>query len=140
MPDWIALIKPLPLAGEAVITLHRETRIALDIIIGHLPMESPIGCSGIKILPTGSVKNYAETAGKNLLEFGIRVYGGTTKKCYETVCMRCENREGKKKGTPSLIDFHAEHNVIEPKDGKVRVEFTFCCHPKDHGLGDSDYL
>jgi ankyrin repeat protein len=140
MPDWIAFIKPLPPAGETVIKLRRETRIALDIITGRLPMESPTRCSGIKILPTGSVKNCAETAGTKLVEFGIRVYGGTTKQRYETVCARCENREGKKKGTPSLIDFHAECDVIEPIDGKVRVEFTFCCDPKDHGLGDNDYL
>ena len=96
--------------------------------------------TGIKIPSTGSVKNYADTTSNNLLDFRIRLYGATTKRRYETVCTSCEKREGKKKGTPSLVDFHAEGEVIELKDGKIRVQFSFCCYPKCHNLGDTEYL
>jgi hypothetical protein len=128
------------LEGETQIKLRRDTHIALEIIFERLPTELPVRCNGIKIPPTGSVKNYADTSGKTLLELRIRVYGATTRQRYEIVCTSCQDREGKKKGTPALIDFHAKHDVIEPKDGKVRVEFQFCCYAKDHRLGDSDYL
>ena len=84
--------------------------------------------------------NHADPTGKSLLEFRIHLYGATTNQHYETVCQSCEKREGKRKGTPSLIDFHARNDIIEPKDGKIRIGFTFCCYPKDHLLGDSGYL
>ena len=140
MPDWITLIKPLPPAGEHVITLRRKAHVALDLTLKRLPRQLPIGCTGIRIPATGSVKNYASTTGKNLLALHIRVYGATTNLRYETVCSSCEKREGRRKGTPSLIDFYAEREVLKPKDGKVRVEFSFCCYPKDHRLGDNEYL
>ena len=95
-------------------------------------------CNGIKIPATVSLKNFADTIGK--LEFRIRLHGTTTKKLYEFVCENCQRREGKRRGTPSLIDFKAEYDVIEPKDGKIRVEFSFCCYPKCHRLGDAEYL
>ena len=86
------------------------------------------------------MRNYADPTGKILLEFRIRLYGATTKRYYETVCAKCEKRQGKKKGAPGLIDFHAEREIIEPKDGRIPVVFTFCCYPKDHNLGDTEYL
>jgi len=140
MPDWIGLVKPLPQAGENVVMLRRDTHVAFDIIPEYLPLQPPPGCGGIKIPATASVKNYADTTGKILLVFCIRLYGATTKRRYETVCASCEKREGKKKGTPSLIDFKAESDMVEPKAGKIRVEFVFCCYPKDHQSGDRDYL
>ena len=140
MPEWINLIKPLPRARERIIKLRRETRVAFDIVFEHLPRQPPTGCSGIKIPPTGCVKNYADTTGKSLLEFYIHVYGATTNQRYEAVCKSCEKREGKKNGHPSMIDFKAETDMIEIKDGKLRIEFVFCCYPKDHQLGDSGYL
>jgi hypothetical protein len=76
------------------------------------------------------VKNYAVTTGKTLLEFRIHLYGASTKRRYEAVCASCEKRDGKKKGTPSLIDFKTESDFIEWKDGKVHVEFVFCCFAK----------
>ena len=141
MPDWITLIKPRPqVVGDTVITLRREAHVVLDITFEQIPRPLPAFCSGIKIPATGSVKNNAVTVGKTLLEFRIRLYGAKTKRRYETVCSNCEKREGKKKGTPSLIDFHAEYDVIEFKDGGIRVEFSFCCYPKCHRLGDSGYM
>ena len=140
LPDWIVLIKPLPQAGENLINVRRETHVALEIIPKFLPTPLPAGFGGIKIPATGSVANYADTTAKGLLEFRIHLYGATSKQRYETVCPSCEKREGKKKGTPSLIDFHAEREIIEPKGGKVRIDFTFCCYPKDHRLGDTGYL
>ena len=140
MPDWITLAKPLPLAGQSVITLRRETHVALEIYLERLPIQPAPECNGIKIPPTASVRNYADTTGKTLLEFRIRLYGATTKRYYETVCAKCEKRQGKKRGVPGLIDFHAEREIIEPKGGKVHVDFTFCCYAKDHQLGDTGYL
>ena len=140
MPDWISYIKPQPQPEGNVIQLLRETRIALDIIIEHLPWQPPVACSGIKIPSTGSVRNYADATGQTLLEFCIRVNGATTKQRYETVCTNCEKREGKKKGTPSLVDFHAQQDIIKLKEGRAHVEFSFCCYPKCRQAGDHGYL
>jgi hypothetical protein len=137
MPDWIALIKPTPPVGENVIKLRRETHVAFDIILDKLPNQPPGGCSGIKVPATASVRNYANAVGKPPLEFRIHVYGATSKRRYENVCASCEKREGKKKGTPSFIDFCAMNEIIEQKEGRVRVEFVFCCYPKCHQ--DSGY-
>ena len=140
MPNWISLIKPLPPAGESVITLRRDNHFALEIILEHLTREPPEGCDGIKVPATASVKNCANTTDKTLLEFSVRLYGATTNQRYEVVCESCQKREGKRRGIPSLIDFIAEYDVIEPKDGKIRVEFMFCCYPKCHKLGDMEYM
>jgi len=137
--DWVTLIKPRPPEG-AHITLRRETHVTLDIAFERLPRRPPAGCSGIKIPATASVKNFADTAGKTLLEFHIRLYGATTGRRYESICLSCSKREGKKNGAPGLIDFYAEREIIELIDGKVRVEFSFCCYPKDHQMGDNEYL
>ena len=139
-PKWITLIKPRPQDGEKVITLRRDNHLALDIILEHLPKRLPAGCNGIKVPATGSVRNCADTTGKTLLEFRIRLYGATTQQLYELVCENCQKREGKRRGTPGLIDFKTESDMIEPKDGNIRVEFVFCCYPKDHRLGDTEYL
>jgi len=141
MPDWIVLIKPLPLAGETVIRLRRETLVVLDIIFELLPNQPPLGCSGIKIPATRSVEDYGDLTGKTLLGFCIRLYGATTSQLYEAVCATCEKREGiLRKGPASLIDFHAQHDIIELSDGKIRVEFKFSCYPKCHQAGDNGYL
>ena len=89
------------------------------------------------------MKNCADTAGKTLLEFRIRLYGATTKRLYEHVCTSCQKRKGLRRGIPSLIDFKTDSDMIEPKDpkdGSMRVEFVFCCYPKHHRLGDVEYL
>jgi len=133
MPDWITLIKPLPRAGENVIILRRDSRLAFDIILAAK-------FDGIKVPATASVMNYADTTSKNLLEFRIHVYGATTKTLYESACASCQRREGKRRGIPGLIDFKTGSDMIEPNDGKIRVEFVFCCYPKDHRVGDMEYL
>src|SRR5258706_5984707 len=140
MPSWVVLIKTLPLAGGNVINLRRDSNFALEIILAHLPMGSLEECNGIKVPATASVKNFADTTGKTCLEFRIRLYGATTKELYELVCKNCQERMGKRRGTPSLIDFKAEYDMIEPKNGKIRVEFSFCCYPKCHRQGDTEYL
>ena len=140
MPGWIALTKPLPQAEDRVITLRRETHVTLDISFEQISKQLSEVCSGIKIPATGSVKNYADTTGKFLLEFRINLYGATTKQHYKNVCANCEKREGKKKGILSPIDFKTESDMIAPKDGKIRIDFVFCCYPKDHRLGDGEYL
>jgi hypothetical protein len=129
------LVKPLPQAEE-VITIRRDAYLALEINLNNLPT----ACNGIKVPATASVKNFANTTNKTLLEFRIRLYGATTKNYYDAVCEKCQKREGKRKGTPGLIDFKTESDMIEPKNGKIRVEFGFRCYPKDHLLGDTKYL
>jgi len=134
---------PRPQDGENVITLRRETWLVLDINLQRLPRRPPAGCTGIKVPATGSVKNCADMTGKTLLEFRIRVHGATTKRLYEHVCTSCQEREGKRRGILGLIDFKTDSDMIEPKDpkdGNMRVEFAFCCYPKDHRSGDTEYL
>ena len=140
MPNWITLIKPRPQAGENAITHSRGKRLALDIKLEHLPRGPPAGYNGIRVPATGSVKNCADTTGKHLLEFRIRLYGATTKHLYELVCASCQRLRRKRRGIPGLIDFKTDSDMIEPKDGSIRVEFVFCCYPKDHRLGDTEYL
>ena len=123
-----------------MIKLRREAHIALEISLKRLPGKPTAPYNGVKIPATAAVKNYGDTTGKSLLELRIDVYGATTKQSYQTVCTSCEKREGKKIGPPSLINFKAESDIIVPKDGKIRVEFVFGCYPKDHRLGDTDYL
>ena len=135
------LIEPLPLAGETVIRLRPETHVALDIIFELLPNRPPVGFNGIKIPATRSVRNHGDLTGKTLLEFYIRLYGATTNQRYEAVCVTCEKRERTLwKGTASLIDFHAQCDIIELRDGEIRVKFNFSCYPKCHQAGDSGYL
>ena len=114
--------------------------MTLDINFEQISAQLSTVYDGVKIPATGSVKNYANTTDKTLLEFRINLYGATTKRCYKDVCAKCEKREGKKKGTPGLIDFKTETDMILPKDGKIRIVFVFCCYPKDHRLGDVEYL
>ena len=133
------MVKPLPQAEE-VITIRRDTHLALEINLNHLPRNPPTAYNGIKVPATASVKNFANTTNRTLLEFRIRLYGATTKKYYDAVCEKCQKREGKRKGTPGLVDFKTESDMIEPKNGKIRVEFVFRCYPKDHLLGDTKYL
>ena len=140
MPTWISLIKPRPPTGERVITLRRDNHFALEIILDHLPRGPPEGWDGIKVPATASVKNCADTTEKAFLEFGVRLYGATTNQRYEDVCEICQKREGKRRGTPSLVDFVAEYDMVEPKDGKIRIEFKFCCYPKCRRLGDTEYM
>jgi len=140
MPGWIALIKPLPQPEDCVITVRRDTHVTLDINLEQVSMRLSEVFSGIKIPATGSVKNYADTTGKSLLEFRVNLYGAKTQRRYDKVCANCERREGKRKGTPSLVDFKTDSDMITPKDGKIRLDFVFCCYPKDHELDDDKYL
>jgi len=51
---------------------------------------------------------------------------GTTTKQREAVSANCKKRERVLKNRPpSLIDFHAQHDIIELKDGKICVELNF---------------
>ena len=93
----------------------------------------------IKIPATSSVKRHTDTTGKTLLEFWIDLYGASTKRRDQVLCPGCEKREGKRKGTPRVIDYKTESDGIEPKEGKLRVDFVLCCYPEDHQQGDTDF-
>ena len=140
MPGWISITHPLPQSGENVVRLKRETHFALEIVLEHLPNQPPRGCHGIKIPATSSVKRCSDTTGRTLLAFRVDLYGASTNQRYQAVCPGCAKREGKKKGTPSMINFKAEDDVIEPKEGKIRITFVLCCYPEDHQQGDTDFL
>jgi hypothetical protein len=102
VPNWITLIKPRPQDGEKVITLRRDNHLALDIILEHLPGNSLEGCNGIKVPATASVRNCANTTGKNLLECRIYLYGATTKRQYTHVCAKDARSERESGGV--LLD------------------------------------
>jgi hypothetical protein len=145
IPDWLTLVKARPQDGENVVTLHRDNQLALDFNQQHLPGRAPAGCTGIKVLATGSVKNCANTTGNTMLEFRIRLHGATTKQLSEHVCTvhSLSEARGKTGGVPGLIDFKTDSGMIErmdPEDGSMRVGFVFCCYPKDYRLGDTEYL
>jgi len=140
MPNWITFVGSPPLAGKDVITHRRDVQFSLDIILEYLPRQPPAGYNGIKVPATASVKKCDETTDKTLLVFRIYLSGATTKRHFDAVCTSCQRREGERRGTPSLIDFKADSNVIEQKNGKICVKFVFCCHPKHQGPDDTEYL
>jgi hypothetical protein len=123
-----------------VVTVRRDGHLTLEIILERLPKKPTTPYNGIKVPATASVRNCADTTGKALLELRIRLYGATTKRRYDAVCAACGKREGKRRGTPGLIDFKTENDMIEQQNGRIRVEFVFCCYPKDHQLGDNEYV
>jgi len=140
MPGWIDLIKPRLQEQDRVITLRRETNVTLEINFEQILEQHSAVWSGIKVPATGSVKNYVDTTGKSLLEFRINLYGATNERPYEKLCANCEKRVGTKSGIPSLIDFKAESDMIEPEDGRIRVTFVFCCYPQHAPPADGEYL
>jgi hypothetical protein len=78
---------------------------------------------------------------RDVLYLSVRVYGADTNSEYKSVCNKCSKREGKKKGKPSLVDFHAASNVTKASDdGLVQVKFKFSCYPKHQSPNESAYL
>ena len=77
----------------------------------------------------------------DVVHLSVRVFSADTKEEYSSVCHKCCKREGKKKGTPSLVDFYTASNVLKASDdGIVLVKFKFSCYPKHQNLNESAYL
>ena len=77
----------------------------------------------------------------DVVHLSVRVFGADTKVEYKAVCDACSKREGKKRGNPSLIDFHAPSNVIKASDdGLAKVAFKFSCYPKHQNPNESAYM
>ena len=90
---------------------------------------------------TASVKREEYDDEGDVVHLSVRVFGADTQSEHQSVCNKCSKREGKKKGVPSLVDFHAASNVIKASDdGLVQVKFKFCCYPNHQNLNDSSYL
>jgi hypothetical protein len=78
---------------------------------------------------------------EDVVHLSVRVFGADNQSEYKSVCNKCSKWEGKKKGKPSLVDFHAASNVIKaPDDGLVQVKFKFSCYPKHQSPNESAYL
>ena len=90
---------------------------------------------------TASVRTEEDYGEGDVVHLSVRVFGADTKNEYRSVCNKCSEREGKKRGKPSLVDFYAASNVIKASDdGLVQVKFKFCCYPNHQNPNDSTYL
>ena len=141
-PDWLSLSRPHP-EGQ-VVNVRRECQVALDIKLKELPATSTqrsVKWKGLVIPSTANVKTEDYRGEEDLLHISVRVLGADTKREYKAICDACSKREGKKKGKPSLLDFHAASNVIRAsEDGLVQVKFKFSCYPKHQHPNESAYL
>jgi len=152
LPDWLSLSRPQP-EGQIVI-VRRECQVALDIKLNELPALSgqlPVKWKGLVIPSTANVKTEDYRGEEEFLHISVRVFGADTKREYKAVCGTCSKREGKRRGKPSLVDFHSASNVIKAaskgrqktglsEDWLVQVKFTFTCYPKHQNSNESAYL
>ena len=135
-------MKPKP-NGQVVI-VRRECKATIEINLRRLPVppsQQFTTWNGLVIPSTAGVRTDDYTGERDLLHLSVRVFGADTGGEYDAVCTTCNKREGKKKGTPSLVDFHAPSDVIRPSEhGLVRVKFQFSCYPKHQHPKESAYL
>jgi hypothetical protein len=122
------------------VLLRRENHVFLDIDLGSLPTSPTETWKVIQIPATTSVKWIDTPLDVQTLKLDIVVRGATSRIEYKDVCNKCEKREGKRKGTPGLIDFHSNGNILKPKNGSVRLHFTFCCYSHHRQGGDQRYV
>lgn len=142
LPGWLSPVQPQP-EGH-VIAVRRECKVTIEINLMDLPAlpgHRLVTWKGLVVPSTAGVRTEEYGGERDVLHLSVRVFGADTKREYDAVCMACNKREGKKKGIPSLIDFHAVSDVIKaPEDGLVRVKFQFSCYPKHQNPNESAYL
>ena len=142
LPGWLSCVQPQP-EGQGV-TVRRECKVTFEINLRGLPAlpgRQLVTWQGLVIPSTAGVRTEDYGGERDFLHLSVRVFGADTKTEYNTVCKTCNKREGKKKGIPSLVDFHAVSDVIKaPEDGLVRVKFQFSCYPKHQNPNESAYL
>ena len=96
---------------------------------------------GVVIPSTAKVKTDDYYTEEDVVHLSVRVFGADTKGEYNSVCNECNKQEGKKKGKPSLVDFHAASNVIKASDdGLVQVKFKLSCYPNHQSPNEGAYL
>ena len=100
-----------------------------------IPSPTPITYNAVQVPRTPSVRCIVDpgssTFNQNLLRIDIRVLGAKTRTEIKALCSRCQKREGNRT-TPSLINFHSKRDILDARNGKVRIDFTFSCYPRDH--------
>jgi len=124
--------------------VRRECQVVLEIKFKEIPAipgQRPVTWKSLVIPSTANVRTEDYRGEGDVVHFSVRVFGADTKSEYKSVCDACSKREGKKKGKPSLVDFHAASNVIKASDdGLVQVKFKFSCYPKHQNPNESAYL
>ena len=142
LPGWLSRVQPRN-EGQ-IITVRRECKVILDINMRGLPdppSQQPVTWRGLVVPSTAGVRTDNYRGEQDVLHLSVRVFGADTRREYNSVCKACNKREGKKKGTPSLVDFHAVSDVIKAsEDGLVRVKFQFSCYPKHQNENESAFL
>ena len=138
---WIYFSKQPSFDNSGSIILRRGVQVLLTLDMERFKeclidprFEDIDSCCAIMIPATPSVKSCGGTVLEPRLWLGIRVLGGKNGTHLKDVCSDCAKREGKRKGTPGIIDFHSNEDILQPKSGHVKIAFTFCCYPKHHDL------
>ena len=142
LPGWLSGVKPEP-NGQVVI-VRPECKATIKINLRGLPVppsQQFTTWNGLVIPSTAGVRTDDYTGERDLLHLSVRAFGADTGGEYDAVCPTCNKREGRVRGIPSLVDFHAPSDVIRAsKDGLVRVKLQFSCYPKHQHPKESAYL
>ena len=115
--------------------------MVLDIKFKELFGPRAVTRKSLVVPSTANVRTNDDYSEGGVMHLSVRVLGADTEVEYKSVCNKCSKREGKKKGKPSLVDFHAASNVIKASDdGLVQVKFKFSCYPNHQNSNESAYL
>jgi len=133
---WLSLVRPR--VEDQVISVRRESQVVLDIKFNEL--SSVTTRKGLVIPSTAGVSTEDYYVEGEVVHLSVRVFGADTQSEYKSVCNACRKRGGKRRGNPSLVDFHAASNVIKSSNnGMAQVKFKFSCYPKHQSPNESAY-
>ena len=133
---WLSLVRPQ--VEDHVISVRRESQVVLDIKFNEL--SSVTTRKSLVIPSTAGVSTEDYYVEGEVVHLCVRVSGADTQSEYKSVCNACSKRGGKKRGNPSLVDFHAASNVIKSSNnGMAQVKFKFSCYPKHQSPNESAY-
>ena len=105
--------------------LSRATMVALELNFAPGPSRC-LAFDALEIPVTRSVNHIADPGGRRLLSLRILLVDAVTEMFVQE---RKSDQEKEEEYTtiPSLVDFQAEHNINDLRDGKAIVRFTLPC-------------
>jgi hypothetical protein len=134
---WIRVERPkAPADIGSTLTLRRETYVWL-IFDANLFAGRFTRCSGLLIPITPSAMGRSISERPSMLWFNVKVVDrdGTV---HTDICPSCHKRTEYRRGPPGIlppiINLQKNDGVLLPKEGKIRIVFTFSCYPQHQEL------
>ena len=128
----LELIYPRSLLGSSKeqdikrnFVLSSDTLLVLELDFTPSPSHSLI-FDALEVPLTRSVKCSVNSRGRRLLSLQIILVDAMTE-TFVRVGRQDRDEKGGHKVELSLVDFQAEHNIIDLRDGKVNVRFKLPC-------------